>query len=105
MRNFSTVLNQLLQFLPQTEFEKAINAFKSDRYVKYFKTKTLFVVHLYAQVRKKDSLRDIECGLEQHKSKWYHVGIEKIKRSTISEANNRGAYQVYETLFYAMLNK
>ena len=105
MRNFSTVLNQLLQFLPQTEFEKAINAFKSDRYVKYFKTKTLFVVHLYAQVRKKDSLRDIECGLEQHKSKWYHVGIEKIKRSTISEANNRVPYQVYETLFYAMLNK
>jgi len=28
-------------------------------------------------------LRDIECGLAQHKSKWYHVGIEKIKRSTI----------------------
>jgi len=105
MRNFSTVLNQLLQFLPQTEFEKAINAFKSDRYVKYFKTKTLFVVHLYAQVRKKDSLRDIECGLAQHKSKWYHVGIEKIKRSTISEANNRVPYQVYETLFYAMLKK
>jgi hypothetical protein len=39
MRNFSTVLNQLLQFLPQTEFETAIKAFKSDRYVKYFKTK------------------------------------------------------------------
>ena len=53
----------------------------------------------------KDSLRDIECGLEQHKSKWYHIGIEKIKRSTISEANNRVPYQVYETLFYAMLKK
>jgi hypothetical protein len=105
MMKFSTVLNQLLQFLPQNEFELAIKSFNSDRYVKYFKTKALFVVHLYAQVRKKDSLRDIVCGLEQHQSKWYHIGIEKIKRSTISDANNRVPYEVYEKLFYAMLKK
>ena len=99
MMKFSTVLNQLLQFLPQNEFELAIKSFKSDRYVKYFKTKALFVVHLYAQVRQKDSLRDIVCGLEQHQSKWYHIGIEKIKRSTISDANNRVPYQDYATFF------
>ncbi len=105
MRQFSTILNQLLQFLPQNEFEAAIASLNSDRYVKYFKTKTLFVVHLYAQIRKKDSLRDIVCGLEQHQSKWYHIGLEKIKRSTISDANTRVPYQVYERLFYAMLKK
>ena len=102
---FNTLLNQLLQLLPQTEFETAIKTFKADRYVKYFKTKALFVVHLYAQIRKKDSLRDIVCGLEQHQSKWYHLGLEKIKRSTISDANNRVPYEVYERLFYAMLKK
>ncbi len=74
---FSTILNQLLQFLPQSEFEKAIKSLKTDRYVKYFKTKSLFVVHLYAQIRKKDSLRDIVCGLEQHQSKWYHIGQKR----------------------------
>ena len=100
-----TILNQLLQFLPQKEFEKAISEYKSDKYVKYFKTKALFVVHLYAQIRKKDSLRDIVSGLDQHKNKWYHIGIEKIKRSTISDANNRIPYQVYEKLFYSMLKK
>ena len=102
---FSTILNQLLQFLPQSEFEKAIKSLKTDRYVKYFKTKSLFVVHLYAQIRKKDSLRDIVCGLEQHQSKWYHIGLEKIKRSTISDANNRISSEVYEKLFYALLKK
>ena len=102
---FSTILNQLLQLLPQSEFEKAIKSLKTDRYVKYFKTKSLFVVHLYAQIRKKDSLRDIVCGLEQHQSKWYHIGLEKIKRSTISDANNRVPYQVYESLFYSLLKK
>lgn len=102
---FSTILNQLLQFLPQSEFEKVIKTYRSDRYVKYFKTKALFVVHLYAQIRKKDSLRDIICGLEQHQSKWYHIGLEKVKRSTMREANNRVPYQVYESLFYTMLKK
>ena len=102
---FSTVLNQLLQFLPASEFEKAIQDYKSDRYVKYFKTKALFVVHLYAQIRQKECLRDIVCGLDQHQSKWYHVGLERLKRSTISDANNRVPFQVYETLFYGMLKK
>ena len=102
---FSTILNQLLQFFPQSEFEDAIRSFKSDRYVKYFKTKALFVVHLYAQIRNKKSLRDIICGLEQHRTKWYHIGLEKIKRLTISDANNRVSYQVYESLFYTMLKK
>jgi len=102
---FSTILNQLLQFLPQSEFEKAIKSLKTDRYVKYFKTKSLFVVHLYSQIRKKDSLRAIVCGLEQHQKKWYHIGLEKIKRSTISDANNRIPYQVYESLFYSLLKK
>tara|TARA_B100000315_G_scaffold235803_1_gene251020 strand:+ start:237 stop:1397 length:1161 start_codon:yes stop_codon:yes gene_type:complete len=105
MTKFSTVLNQLLQFLPQQEFERSIKQFKSDRYVKYFTTKALFVVHLYSQIRKKDSLRDIVCGLEQHQSKWYHIGLQNIKRSTISDANNRISYEVYESLFYAMLKK
>lgn len=105
MREFSTVLNQLLQFLPQSEFETAIKRLKTDRYVKYFKTKSLFVVHLYAQIRQKDSLRDIVCGLEQNQSSWYQIGLEKIKRSTISDANNRVTYEVYETLFYVMLKK
>ena len=105
MNQFSTLLNQLLQFLPQQSFEQAITKLKTDRYVKYFDTKAVFVVHLYAQIRKKDSLRDITCGLDQHQSKWYHIGLQKIKRSTISDANNRIPYQVYEQLLYALLKK
>jgi len=50
-------------------------------------------------------VRDILCRLEQHKSNWYHTGINKIARSTISDANNRVTYKVYEHLFYQMLAK
>ena len=44
MKKFSTVFNQILQLLPQVEFDRVISEFKTDRYVKHFKTKALFVV-------------------------------------------------------------
>jgi hypothetical protein len=91
---FNTILNQLLQFLPQHEFEGAIKSFKSDRYVKYFTKKSLFVVHSYDQIRKKNSVRDIIFVLEQHQLKWYHIGLKKLKRSTLSDTNNRVTYQI-----------
>ena len=53
MHQFRTILNQLLHFLTQPEFAKAFSKLKTDRYVKYFNTKALFVVHLYDQIRKK----------------------------------------------------
>ena len=105
MKQFSTVFNQILQLLPQAEFDRVIDTFKTDRYVKHFKTKALFAVHLFAQIRKKDSLRDILCGLEHHRSSWYHIGLKRLARSTISDANKRITYEVYERLFYHMLAK
>ena len=105
MKEFSTVFNQILQLLPHTAFEKAIKQFGTDRYVKHFTTKALLAVHLFAQIRQKDSLRDILLGLSQHQNAWYHVGIHSIARSTISDANNRIDYRVYEHLFYQMLTK
>jgi|TARA_B100001964_G_C14153136_1_gene563029 hypothetical protein len=105
MKQFSTVFNQILQLLPQHEFDTVIKKFQTDRYVKHFKTKCLFVVHLYAHIRKKDSLRDILCGLKQQESAWYHIGLKKLAKSTISDANNRIDYRVYEHLFHHMLKK
>jgi hypothetical protein len=105
MKKFSTVFNQILQLLPHDAFERAIKQFKTDRYVKHFTTKALLAVHLFAQIRQKDSLRDILCGLNQHQSSWYHIGVQNIAKSTMGDANNRIDYRVYEDLFYQMLAK
>ena len=40
----------------------------------------------YAQLRQRDSLRDIETGLDVQDAKRYHLGIGKVKRSTLSDA-------------------
>ncbi|MGC9028023.1 MAG: DUF4372 domain-containing protein, partial [bacterium] len=60
---------------------------------------------LYAQMKGKDSLRDIITSLNTHRTSWYHMGLKDIHRSTISDANRTRSYEVYEKLFYAILSK
>ncbi|MHC4322507.1 MAG: DUF4372 domain-containing protein [Planctomycetota bacterium] len=61
----------------------------ADSYVKYFTSWQQFITLLYAQVRSKDSLRDIQTSLKAQSNRWYHIGLEDIKRSILSDANNR----------------
>ena len=43
--------------------------------------------------------------LQVNRDNWYHLGIEDIKRSTISDANNRINSDLFEGLFYALLKR
>ena len=105
MRQFSTIFNEILRIIPKDRLKSFINEHKTDRYVKKCSSWNLFVVHLFAQIRGKQSLRDIETGLNQNQGKWAHLGIETIARSTISEANKRIDPKIYEKLFYELLGK
>jgi adenine-specific DNA methylase len=105
MAHYSTVFNQLLQLLPRHEFEKSVSARNGDRYVKYFTCWQQFITLLYAQIRSKDSLRDISTSLNSQAQKWYHIGLTKVSRSTLSDANNRRPHEVFEHLFYKLLQR
>jgi hypothetical protein len=58
---------------------------------------------LYSQITQKDSLRDIVTGLSTHVSQWYHLGITGIHKSTLSDANAKRDYRMFEGLFYHLL--
>jgi transposase len=60
---------------------------------------------VYAQATGKDSLRGIETGLRSLDSMWYHLGLTSVARSTIAYANEHRPWEIYESLFYAMLEK
>ena len=105
MSYYSTVINQLLQLIPRHKFDNLVKKYEVDRYVRYFNCWQLFITLLYAQIRKKDSLRDIETSLMTQINRWYHLGLKDIKRSTLSDANNRMDYRVFKEMFYAFLDK
>jgi len=105
MPHDNTIFNQLLHLVPRHEFQKLVRRYDSDRYVKHFTTWQQFITLLYAQVRGKDSLRDIETSLSVSQPKWYHLGLKSVKRSTLSDANTNRNPKIYEDMFYTILNR
>ena len=105
MKNFNTVMQQCLQFLPKDRFLQIVGQHNGDKWTKHFTAYNQLCVMLYAQATGKDSLRDIELGLQYHENKWHHLGLKNVARSTISDANNRRSYQIFESTFYELLNR
>lgn len=105
MNYSNTIFNQLLNFLPKNKFHQFIGQHDGDRYVKRLTAWNQLVLLLYAQATGKDSLRDIETSFNMHASDWHHLGIKTVAKSSLSDANNRRDYQIFEKLFYALLEQ
>lgn len=105
MPKLGTIFSELLKLCPRYQFDKAVARHQGDRYVKTFTTWQQFITMLYSQVKQKDSLRDIESGLMAQSSRWYHMGLTSVRRSTLSDANNQRDHRVFEDLFYHILSR
>ena len=105
MKNSTTIFNQLLNLISYDKFQKIAEKHNGDRYVKKFTSFHHFITLLYAQITEKDSLRDIQHPINFEKSKLQFFSLPEIKRSTLSDANNKRDYKIFEDLFYLMLQK
>lgn len=105
MTNTTIVLNQLQHLLPLSEFQSFVGQHQADKYVKRLTCRNQLSILLYAQATEKVSLRDIQTSLTIRDSSWYHLGLETAARSTLAKANEKRPFQIYESLFYKMLEK
>jgi hypothetical protein len=105
MRKLDTIFGELLKLVPRYQFEKAVQRYQGDRYVKSYTTWQQYITILFSQVKQKDSIRDIVTGLEANESRWYHLGLTGVHRSTFSDANNKRSFQIFEDLFYHLLSR
>lgn len=85
----STVFSSLLKELPRTDFRKAVNRLGTDKHCKGFSSWDHLVAMVFAQISGAKSLREIEAGFNHSPEQHYHLGVGKICRSTLSEANQR----------------
>jgi len=105
MSHYTIILNEMLNLLSRHQFETLGSKHDSDRYVKCFNSWHQLVTMVYAQFSGKQSLRDIQQGLEVNSANTYHLGIPASKRTTLSEANKNRSYKVFEGLFYKLLTR
>jgi len=99
--HYNTIFQQLFNFLPRHRFEKAVENSGEDRYCKHFTAWKQFLTILYAQITGKDSLREIATGLIANQSRLYHLGMEVVPKSTLSEAMNRRSYNAPASIVLA----
>lgn len=101
----NTVFGQLLQLISRHGFKNCVDRYAGDKYTKRFSCWQQLVVLLYSQARSLKSLRDITISLRSQNRKWYHLGLESVARSTLSDANNNRRADIFEDVFYEFLHK
>lgn len=100
------LFSQLLSFVDKQEIKSFSRKGGYDKYVKKFDGYSHFVVMLYGILMRYDSLREIVIGMLSEAGKLQHLGIDyMIKRSTLSEANNRRSSEFFSKIYFSLYQK
>lgn len=106
MNQFSSVFGQILQIFSKKDFYEAVRETKSEKGAKGFTSWGQFVAMFFCQLGQARSLREICGGLASCLGKLKHLGIEDApSRSTLSYANEKRPWQLYQKVFYQLLVK
>lgn len=103
MRHQNTVFHALLKALPRQRFERLVAAHEADRRVRRLPCWSQFVAMLYAQLSGVRSLRELEAALASHDKLFYHLGLDPVCRSTLSDANRVRPAALYQDVFALLL--
>jgi hypothetical protein len=91
-----TVFAQLVEHLPNKEFQKCVARYRGDYYLKSFSCWDQFLAMAFAQLTYRESLRDIEACLHSVHGKLYHMGFRgRAARSTLAGANESRDWRIY----------
>lgn len=105
MPHQNTVFHTVLKQLPWDEFERLVKAYGADDAERGFNAKTQLVAMIYAQLSGAGSLREIVAGLSSHQTRLYHLGIGKVRRSTLAEANAHRPSGLFSDLFAVLVQR
>jgi hypothetical protein len=100
------MFGQVLQIFSKKEFYSAVKMTQAEQGAKGFSCWGQFVAMLFCQLGHAHSLREICGGLASCMGQLKHLGIEIAPpRSTLSYANEKRSYRLYEAVFYQLLEK
>ena len=96
MNSGRTVFSQLIQHLPEKEFQKYVVRHNGDSNFRGFSCWDQLLAMAFAQLTYRESLRDIESCLRALQSKLYHMGFRgKVSRSTLADANESHDWRIF----------
>jgi len=100
MGHNNTVLHQMLKLIDRHDFQNLENDhFRPKRKYRTLTRWGQFTAMLFAQITGRASLRDIEDSLQTQAGRLYHLGIDKVKKSTLADANNNRTSDFFHAFF------
>ena len=105
MNRFCSMFSQILQLFPRTEFELLVRETKAEMHARGFSSWAQFVAMLFCQLGRAHSLREICHGLATCEGKLSHLGIAVPKRSSLAYANEHRPWELYQRLFFSLLER
>ena len=100
------VFAQMSSFLNRSKFNRIVEKYNGDHYVKHFTCWNQLLTLMFGQLCNRASLRDLVVALQAHQEKCYHLGVGKhVTRSNLSKANENRDYRIFEDFAFYMMDE
>ena len=91
------IFSQICEFLPKRVFDRLVDKYKGNKYVKSFACWNNLLVLVFGQLSNRDGLRDLIVTLAPFKSAFHHLGFGKsVTRSNLSKANEIREVRIFQ---------
>lgn len=100
-----TTFQVLLKGLPRGSFDKLVKQRNADKYCKHFKHWDHLVAMMYAQLTGASGLRPLETAFNCHSAHHYHLGTQRLRRSTLANANEKRSDAVFHDVASWLMTK
>jgi IS4 transposase len=99
MQHRDSIFGSLLKPVRRRQFAAIVERFDGDAYDKSFSSWDHLVALVFAQLCHADSLRGLVAGFNANAQHHYHLGVGKLARSTLADANGRRPVGIFAQTF------
>jgi putative transposase len=99
MRFTFSIFGQVLKAISRKQFKAIVERHDADAYDKSFKSWNHLVALIFAQFSHAGSLRGLVETWNANSNHHYHLGSDKLSRSTLSDANERRPVGLFADVF------
>jgi hypothetical protein len=98
------IMNQILRLIPRNKISDIVYDTQCDRYYKQIPLIKHLTTLLFGVLSRCNSLREICAGMLLCEGKLNHIGLQKvIPKSTLADANRDRSSDVFELVYYKLL--
>jgi IS4 transposase len=105
MQYVNSIFGELLNPIDRRQFRKIVERHDGNAYDKSFKSWDHLVTMVGAQLSRVSSLRGIAVNSNANSHQHYHLGVGKVARSTLSDANARRPVGIFAETFAMLAQK